>query len=128
MRLIILILGLVAVFGCNGSEKIGVNGRVTRKDGSPLVGAKVTFRSPRTGTTAIGYTDAGGHYKLGTATVGEGIPPEGYYVTVEEDRGPVTSLKKRTVAEKYTSYSDSGLKFKVEKGGETTFDMVLDPP
>jgi hypothetical protein len=119
---------LVAATGCSGSDRIGVTGRVTRKDGSPLVGAKVTFRSPRTGSSAIGFTDEDGRYNLGTATAGEGIPPEGYYVTIFEDRGPVTSPKPPTVSEKYKSYSDSGLKFKVKDGGETTFDMVLDPP
>ena len=123
-----LYLVLISLQGCSGSERIGISGRVTRKDGMPLVGAKITFRSPRTGTTAIGYTDNRGHYNLGTSTMGEGVPPEGYYVTVDEDRGPVTSPMPRTVSEKYASYSDSGLKFKVADGGETTFDMVLDPP
>ena len=119
---------LVAVIGCGSADRIGITGRVTRKDGTPLVGAKVTFRSPRTGRTAIGFTDEDGRYELGTAMAGEGVPPEGYYVTVFEDRGAVTSPKPPTVSEKYTSYADSGLKFKVEEGGETTFDMVLDPP
>jgi hypothetical protein len=119
---------LIVITGCARSDRIGITGRVTRKDGSPVVGAKVTFRSPRTGSTAMGFTDENGRYNLGTATVGEGIPPEGYYVTVFEDRGAVTNLKPPTIHEKYTSYSDSGLKFKVQEGGETTFDMVLDPP
>jgi Carboxypeptidase regulatory-like domain len=119
---------LIAVTGCAGSDRIRITGRVTRKDGSPVVGAKVTFRSPRTGSTAMGFTDEDGRYNLGTATVGEGIPPEGYYITVFEDRGPVTSPTPPTINQKYTSYSDSGLKFKVQEGGESTFDMVLDPP
>ena len=123
-----VLLVLVAVIGCGSSDRIGITGRVTRTDGTPLVGAKVTFRSPRTGRTAIGFTDEGGRYDLGTATAGEGVPPEGYYVTVFEDRGPIASMKPPTVSEKYTSYADSGLRFKVEVGGETTFDMVLDPP
>jgi len=124
----VLLIFLATIVGCGGSDRIGITGRVTRKDGSPLVGAKVTFRSPNTGMSAIGYTDTDGRYQLGTASAGEGIPPEGYYITVFEDRGPITSPTPPTVSEKYTSYSDSGLKFKVEPGGETTFDMVLDPP
>jgi hypothetical protein len=124
----IVLFAFLTIVGCGGSDRIGITGRVTRKDGTPLVGAKITFRSPRTGTTAIGFTDNDGRYELGTATMGEGIPPEGYYVTVDEDRGLVTNPKPRTVREKYASYSDSGLKFKVEEGGPTTYDMVLDPP
>jgi hypothetical protein len=69
-----------------------------------------------------------GNYSIGTSTPGEGVPPDGYYVTVLEDRGPVTSMKPATVNSKYTLPSDSGLLFKVEDGGETTFDIVLDPP
>jgi hypothetical protein len=124
----IVLFALLTIVGCGSSDRIGITGRVTRKDGTPLVAAKITFRSPRTGATAIGFTDNDGRYELGTATLGEGVPPEGYYVTVHEDRGEVTNPKPRTVHERYTSYSDSGLKFKVEEGGETTYDMVLDPP
>ena len=119
---------LLGLAGCSVAERIDITGRVTRNNGSPLVGAKVTFRSPETGRSAIGYTDANGKYTLGTTTPGEGIPLGGYYVTVEEDRGPVTSMKPPTVSVKYASYADSGLKFRLTEGGATTYDMVLDPP
>jgi hypothetical protein len=121
------IAALVMSVGCSQSDKIEIGGRVTRKDGSPLVGAKVTFRAPGSGRTATGVTDADGRYVLGTSKPGEGIPPEGYYVTVSEDLGTENAPISPTIHEKYTRPSDSGLKFKVQPGGETTYDIVLDP-
>ena len=93
-----------------------------------MVGAKVTFRSPGTGKTAIGYTSADGYYELGAAKPGEGLLPDGYYVTVFEDRGPEEAMKPPTVNVKYTLPGDSGLKFKVTADGDSVYDMVLDPP
>src|SRR5262245_21049992 len=74
-----LMFGVVIVLasiGCSRSDRVEVAGRVKRKsDGLPLVGAKVTFRDPATGKSAIGYTDTNGKYTLGTEKVGEGISP-----------------------------------------------------
>jgi Carboxypeptidase regulatory-like domain len=128
LRLIWLVALLAAAAGCGSSDRIGVTGRVTHRDGSPLVGARVTFRSPQTGKTASGFTDQDGNYELGTTTPGEGIPPGGYYVTVLEDRGPIENRKPPTVNEKYTLPDLSGLLFKVEPAGARTFDIVVDPP
>jgi hypothetical protein len=131
-RLFSLVAGVTVVAtcagGCTKSDRIGVSGKVTRDDGSPLVSAKVTFRSPGTGKTAIGYTDDHGHYELGTSRPGEGVLPDGYYITVTEDRGPEEAMKPPTVNEKYTRPGDSGLKMKVTADGYSVYDMVLDPP
>ena len=123
-----LLICLCVHGGCSKSERIGVHGRVTRNDGTPVVGAQVIFRSAGTGRTATGFTDADGHYSLGTGQAGEGVLPDGYYVTVSEDRGTEGAVKPATVNDKYSRPNDSGLRFKVEPSGESTFDMVLDPP
>ncbi len=119
---------LLSMVGCGGSGRTEVNGRVMRKDGSPLVGARVTFRSPSTGKSAMGYSDKVGHYELGTATPGEGILPGDYEVSVIEDRGPDTKLGPRTIHAGYESAQTSKLKFTVEPGGQNTYDMELQAP
>jgi hypothetical protein len=120
-------LAVLPATGC-GSDRLHVGGRVARNDGSPVVGARVYFRSPETGQAATAYTDQEGRYALGTSEVGEGVLPGEYYVLVSEDRGPRTKLRPRTVHAKYESPDTSPLKFTVEPGGETTYDIVLDPP
>jgi hypothetical protein len=127
LRMGLAILSLALSIGCASSDRIEIGGRVTRKDGSPLSGAKVTFRAPGTGRTATGITDLEGHYALGTSTPGEGISPDEYYVTVSENLGTENAPIPATVHEKYTRPGDSGLRFKVEPGGATTYDIVLDP-
>jgi hypothetical protein len=119
---------VLAISGCGGSERVDVTGRVTRKDGSPVVGAVITFRSPTTGERASGITDSDGHYELGTFTPGEGILPGDYEVTVMEDRGPVTSPRPRTIHPGYETAQTSTLRFTVERGGERQYDIVLLPP
>lgn len=118
---------MASASGCNSDGRIGVGGRVTRDDGSPVVGARVIFRDPKTGHTASGITDQEGRYELGSGKVGEGILPGGYFVLVQEDRGDWDSLKPPTIHPKYARPSDSGLAFKVEPGGETTYDIVVEP-
>jgi Carboxypeptidase regulatory-like domain len=128
LKLVLMLSAVLALSGCGNSGRVGVTGQVKRKDGSPLVGARVTFRSPGTGKTASGFTDENGNYVLGTSTPGEGLLPDGYYVTVIEDRGPLENRKPPTVSDKYTRPDTSGLLCKVEPGGSTTFNIVLDPP
>lgn len=121
--------GLLVAVGCGkSSDRLDVDGRVTRKDGSPLVGATVMFRSSESGKYATGVTDKDGRYELGTSRPGEGIPPGDYRVTVMENRGDEDHPSPPTVAQKYSLPGRSGLTFAVEPGGERTFDIVLDPP
>jgi len=115
------------VTGC-GSDRVDVGGTVTRTDGSPVIGARVTFRSPDTGHTASGVTDQQGRYQLGTSAVGEGILPGGYYVVVQEDRGSWDEPSPPTIDPKYARPATSGLAFKVEPGGNNTFNIEVDPP
>jgi hypothetical protein len=128
LRYTLLVAVLAGAVGCGSSDRIGITGRVTRRDGSPLAGARITFRSPETGKTASGFTDQNGNYELGTSSPGEGVPPGGYYVTILEDRGPIENQKPPTVSEKYNLPDSSGLLFKVEPGGAKSFDITVDPP
>ena len=118
---------LFAATGCGSTDRIEIGGRVTRKNGEPLAGARVSFRSEATGKTARGFTDADGRYVLGTAQVGEGIQPGEYLVTVSENRGDLENPRPITINPRYFSSTTSGLKFKVEPGGENTYDIVVDP-
>ena len=118
----------VAASGCSKSDRIGVQGRVTRKDGTPLVAAKIAVRSPESGKSAIGFTDSDGRYQLGTAAVGDGLLPGEYYLTVFEDRGPVEKMRPRTINAKYEAPHLSGLQLSVQPGEPTNYDIVLDGP
>jgi Carboxypeptidase regulatory-like domain len=122
-------VGFVAVIGCGKSSGLqDIEGRVTHKDGSPLVGATVMYRSADSHKYATGVTDNDGHYTLGTSHPGEGIAPGNYSITVMENRGDEDNMRPPTIHRKYSLPSKSGLTFKVEPGGKSTFDMELDPP
>ena len=127
-RYAVLLCAALLTAGCRDSGRVEIQGQVTRKDGSPLVGARVTFRSVATGTSAMGYTDSDGRYTLGTSRPGEGVMPGEYEVTVFEDLGPDLTPRPRTIHAGYLSTQTSGLKFTVDPSGPTTFDMVLLPP
>jgi hypothetical protein len=123
-----LIATLLPCLGCGDSDRTAVVGRVTRRDGSPVVGARIAFRSPATGQTAIGFTDDDGRYTLGTSRAAEGVLPGEYEVTVSEDRGPIMNPRPRTIHPGYEAAQTSPLKFTVEPGGEMTYDFALQPP
>jgi len=125
---VLLAVSGVVVGGCERSDKLDVEGRVTRRDGTPLVGAKVTLRSADTGVTAFGYTDQDGRYSLGTSQMGEGIPPGTYGVSINEDRGTEENFRRMTIHPKYIAASRSGIQFTVPPPDEgTSFDIVVDP-
>lgn len=111
--------------GCAESERSDVTGRVTRHDGSPLIGATVTARSRETGRWATGVTGADGEFSLGTETPGEGLPAGDYYVVIQEDRGE-TDRRPATIPQKYAKPSASGLTLKVEPGQSALLEMTLD--
>jgi hypothetical protein len=124
----LFVAALSSAIGCGRSGRTEVAGRVTRNDGSPLVGARITFRNPTTGKSAMGFTDHDGRYQLGTEKAGEGVLPGEYEVTVFEDRGPDTRLRPRTIHPGYEATQTSTLKFTVVPGEAVTYDIVLKPP
>jgi len=122
-----MLLGMAALLaGCQSSDKVSVSGRVVRHDGTPLKGATVIARSDETSKWAKGITDTDGHYELGAAVAGDGIPPGIYHVTIMENLG-FSGLNKPTVPAKYVSPNTSKLQLTVPKGKKFVFDITLDP-
>jgi len=117
---------VTALAGCSGSDRGGVVGTVTRSDGAPLVGARVTARSDVTGKWATGITDDAGRFELGAAEAGDGIPPGEYYVKINEDRGSWDNPRPRTIAAKYEDPKQSGLKVAVEAGKQASLELKLE--
>jgi len=113
--------------GCGKATVAKVTGTVSRKDGTPVVGARVIGRSDETGKSGNGQTNAEGRYEIGTLEVGDGIAPGNYNVIVLEDRGDEINPRPATIAAKYSKPAMSGLKFSVQAGEKKTFDMTLDP-
>ena len=77
-----LLLTTILVSGCGGGLN-EVTGKVTL-DGKPVKGLEVTFtpKDPTIGTTAIGYTQADGTYKLHYPGDKTGAPAGEYIVTI----------------------------------------------
>jgi hypothetical protein len=111
--------------GCGQSNRAGVYGKVTRQDGSPLVGARVTAKSDD-GRFARGVSDQEGRYQLGVAEYGDGLPPGDYHVTVHEDRGDGDDRTPRTIPEKYEDPAQSGLTLSVKPGDSTEFNITVE--
>lgn len=127
-KTLMLLIVVSAAVGCSRSDRISVAGTVARKDGSPLVGARVNFRAPDKGLNASGYTDQEGKFVLGTTKPGEGVLPGEYVVTVYEDRGSDDQRRRRTISPKYEAPGNSGLKFTVQSGENENCKFILDPP
>ena len=118
----------VALAGCN-SKQASVNGRITKKDGSPVARARIVVRSTDTANlkSAYGITDTDGHFQLQAPESRDGMDPGVYSVIVIEDRGGLDGINPRTIAEKYERHDRSGLSLEVEQGKQQVFDFVLDP-
>lgn len=123
----VAILSFPLAIGCGKSDVGKVSGTISRKDGTPVVGARVIGRSDETGKSANGQTNAEGHYEFGILSVGDGIAPGSYNVMVVEDRGDEINPRPATIASKYSKLATSGLKFSVQAGEKKIFDITLDP-
>jgi Carboxypeptidase regulatory-like domain len=119
-----LLLALV-VTGCGGSERANVTGKLTHRDGSPLVGARVIATSGDTGASVYGNTDGYGAFELSIPEE-DGVPPGSYEVVVIEDRGDMDNRVKPTIASKYRNASTSGISFSVESGESENLELTLD--
>lgn len=118
---------LLVVLGCGG-DRAEVSGRVTRADGSPLVGARVIARSDVTGKSANGITDSDGRYVLSTADADDGVPAGDYKASVIEFRGNGDNMRPASISTKYGNPDESGLAFAISGGEEKVFDVVVDAP
>jgi hypothetical protein len=123
-----ILLALSISAGCGDSDRGAVRGKLTRKDGSPLVGAKVIATSPETGKSAHAQTDAKGEFILGGNEKGDGVSPSSYAIVIQESRGETEVRPPASIAKKYESPSTSGLSFTVKAGETIQLDLTLDPP
>jgi hypothetical protein len=114
---------LFATAGCGGSDHGRVSGTLVRKDGAPIVGARVVANSSETGKTAYATTDANGQFKIS-----EGLLPGNYIVVVLEDLGDPDRPQRPSIAAKYRDASRSGIGISVTAGDTTELDLTLDPP
>ncbi len=114
--------------GCQGSDVGEVTGKALRRDGTPLVGARVIARSVATGKSATASTDSEGQFELTSSESTDGIPPGEYRVIIMEDRDGMGVRPKPTIAAKYGNATYSGLTFVLEAGEAKVMDLSLDPP
>ena len=118
---------LVVASGCGGSGGLEeLSGHVTLTDGSPLVRARVIFRSNEAGNFSA-RTDGEGNYTAGSASGVEGIAPGTYKVTIMEYQGDMDHPTPPKVALKYGLVRKSGLQVTVPAEGGT-YDIVLEAP
>jgi hypothetical protein len=118
---------LLLALGCGGGDRAEVSGKVTRADGSPLVGARVIARSDATGKSANGVTDYDGHYVLSMVEPGDGVPAGDYKASIIEFRGTGDNMRPASISLKYGNPDESGLAFAISGGEEKVFDVVVDP-
>ena len=119
---------LLLALGCGGGDRGEVSGRVTRPDGSPLVGARVIARVDATGKSANGLTDSNGSYVLSMVEPGDGVPAGDYKASIIEYRGMGDNMRPASISLKYGNPDESGLTFAISGGEEKVFDVVVDPP
>lgn len=118
---------LLLAIGCGSADRAEVSGKVTRADGSPLVGARVIARADATGKSANGLTDSDGSYVLSMIEPGDGVPAGEYKASIIEYRGSGDNMRPASISSKYANPDESGLAFAVSGGEEKVFDVVVDP-
>ena len=124
---VVVVVTCLPAAGC-GESHATVHGTLKRADGTPLKGARVICRSPETGVTASGRTDANGHYELGVLQPGDGVPAGEYYVVIAENLGAIDNPRPRTINGKYQSASHSGLKLELNPGETREYSLTLEAP
>ena len=115
----------MTVVGCSDMAK--VEGTAVKKDGTPLIGARVIARSKESGTVIKGTTDANGHFQLESEKTGAKIEPGDYEVVISENRGDM-NMQPPTVSLRYQNSNESGLDFSVAPKESKTLAWTLDAP
>lgn len=127
-----VVAALWAACVCTGCSRQGERGHVTgtlqTHGGTPLPGANVVATSGETGKSAHGTTDQAGHFELGMAAKGDGIPLGNYNIGIAEDRGDPDNRRPPTIATKYRDPATSGIKLTVSAGESKELNLKLDPP
>ncbi len=126
---------LLASLGCGGGG-VGVSGKVTFEDGTPLTTGEVAFRT--NSFAATGKINPDGTYSLSSSKEGDGVPKGTYQVTVKAIQSvdpPPGALSdpnykpepaKILVDLKFADPAKSGLSCEVS--GKTTYDIKVTPP
>lgn len=130
----LLFLSLIIFTGCSGG-KVGVSGKVTFEDGTPLSKGEVTFQ---TGDySASGKVNPDGTYTISSTGNNDGLKPGLYKVTViaveydsnldlTDDPNRKVAGPKVLVDPKFNSVETSGLSCDVK--GKTTYDIKVTAP
>jgi len=149
-----LLFGMPLVLGCGGEaagpKTAKATGVVTYK-GQPVVGASVTFTTPKSPRTGVGVTDDKGGFTIGTFGASDGAVLGDHAVTVTKRQGGTEQMKpedymknmtggppgggakpaipgsdiKNELPEKYAATEGSPLKAKVEAGAKNEFKFDL---
>jgi len=118
---------LAATYGCGSSDRGTVTGKLSRSDGTPLVGARVVATSPD-GQTAYGTTNDRGEFSLGAGKDTKGVLPGDYQLIVIEDLGDPDNRRRPTISAKYRKAETSALRVGVSAGEKVELNLTLDPP
>lgn len=113
-------------YGCGRSDNAKVTGKLLRRDGTPVVNAKVIARSKETGKSASASTNDEGDFAIGAVDQGNGLPPGDYAVVIVEDRGDPDHRRRPTIAAKYRDPDKSGVSVSVKPGENKKLDLTLD--
>lgn len=128
----IFLLSLCFVLGCGSN--VGVTGKVTFPDGTPLDRGEVRFQ--KDDFVAAGKIEPDGSYRLGSLKKDDGIPPGLYTVAIVgaaetfptppgkglEDTPPPRFL----IDKRFTDAKTSGLSCEVR--GKQRFDITVEHP
>jgi hypothetical protein len=124
---VLLATALLGLPGCGHGEQSRFIGKLVRRDGTPLVGARVVVRSNETQKPAYGTTDASGQVSFNLPNEEHANGACDYEVMIVEDNSGGENSK-RTIAAKYQDPKKSGLKVTAQPGEHVKLDVTLDPP
>lgn len=118
---------LAATYGCGSSDRGTITGKLLRKDGTPLVDARVVATS-QDGQSAYGTTNDRGEFSLGAGRDTKGVPPGDYQLIVIEDLGDPDNRRRPTISAKYRKAETSAISVSVAAGKKVELNLTLDPP
>ena len=149
----LLLASLTALLvGCGqaGDRCYPVRGKVLLDNGSPLIGARVSFESTSKQISAEGYTDSQGNFVMTTNATGDGAlagehriivtPPPQKQQTSQQRYAEVSQFEGVTAEDleaiknapppslidpKYADFATSGLIFVVEPNGNNQCDLTV---
>lgn len=127
--LLLWLIAVVFVAGCNMGSRLNVTGNVTfSDDGAPLTTGTVVMESASTRVT--GRIDKNGFFSLGEMQDGDGVPFGTYKVSIASARETLSSGLPGAylIDAKYERPESSGLTFEAKKGGQKIFEIVVDRP